>query len=49
MFLNKIANIIYEKGTSSENTLITVKIHTDKRTLWNGKAKDLKNWAKDNC
>ena len=48
MFLNKIANIICEKGTSSENTLITVKTYTDKRTLWNGKAKDLKNWAKDN-
>ena len=48
MFLSKIANIIYEKDTASENTPITVKTHVDKRILWNGKAKDLKNWTKDN-
>ena len=48
MYLNKVADIICEKDTASENTSISVKTHTDKRTLWNGKAKDLKNWTKDN-
>ena len=48
MFLNKIADIICENGTASENTPITVKTHADKHTLWNGKAKDLKKWTSDN-
>ena len=48
MFIEKIANIIYEKGTASENTNITVKTHNDNRVLWNGKAKELREWTKTN-
>ena len=48
MFIEKIANIIYEKGTESENTNITVKTYNDNRVLWNGKAKELREWTKTN-
>ena len=44
MYLYKIANIIYEKDTASENTPIVVKTHHNNRVLWIGKAKELKNW-----
>jgi hypothetical protein len=44
MRLDKIANIIYEECTASENRKITVK---DQRgfILWQGKAKDLSSYA----
>lgn len=48
MFIEKIAKIIYEKDTASENTNIVVKTHNDNRMLWNGKAKDLQKWTKEN-
>ena len=42
MFLNKLANVIYTKGTVSEDRQITI-IHYDSgRILWFGKAKELK-------
>lgn len=44
MFLNKLANVIYTKGTASEDRKITI-IHYDSgRILWFGKAKELKFW-----
>ena len=44
MFLNKLANVIYTKGTVSEDRQITI-IHYDSgRILWFGKAKELKFW-----
>ena len=44
MFLNKLANVIYTKGTASEDRQITI-IHYDSgRILWFGKAKESKFW-----
>ena len=45
MFIKKIANIIYEKDTASENTNITVKTHSDNRVLWTGKANENPHYA----
>lgn len=39
MYLKKLANIIYE------NSSIIVKPYSTNRILWQGKAKDLKNWS----
>ena len=45
MFLNKLAGIIYEDGTSSENLPVTVKVYNDpERILWKGLAVDLKSY-----
>ena len=42
MFLKDLANIIYQKGTASENTKITVRHYLDKHNvIWKGIAKDL--------
>lgn len=42
MFLKDLANIIYQKGTASENTKITIRQHFDKYSIiWKGIAKDL--------
>ena len=42
MFLKDLANIIYQKGTASENTKITVRYYLDKHNvIWKGVAKDL--------
>ena len=43
MYLEKLAEIIYEEGTASANRQITVKHHQERRILWQGKAKELKN------
>lgn len=48
MFIEKIAKVVYEDGTASEDTPITVKTHKDNRVLWKGKAKELQEWAKNN-
>lgn len=44
MYLKELASIIYTEGTASGNTQICVKTHADKRVLWKGNAKDLKEW-----
>ena len=42
MFLKDLVNIIYQKGTASENTKITVRHYLDKHNIiWKGIAKDL--------
>lgn len=48
MLLSKLANIIYRKGTGSEDTAITVKTHRTGEILWRGPAKDLKKFTKPN-
>lgn len=48
MFLEKVAEIIYEEGTASANRNITVIHHNERRVLWQGKAKDLKNMKPKN-
>lgn len=44
MRLNKIANVIYEECTASENRKITVKDRYG-FILWQGQAKDLSSYA----
>lgn len=46
MYLKALANIVFVKGTASENTKIKVVSYADKRTLWDGKAKELKDWER---
>ena len=48
MLLKKLAKVIYEDGTASEDTQITIKTHEDNRILWIGKAKELKDWVNEN-
>lgn len=48
MFLEKVAKIIYEDNTASENNKITIKTHEDGRILWNGNAKELEAWTSMN-
>lgn len=43
IYLRDIINLIYTKGTASEDTHITVLQHGTNMLLWEGKAKDLKN------
>lgn len=48
MFLDDLASIIFTKGTLSENTHITVKTCAgNNRIIWEGRAKQLKYFAKD--
>lgn len=47
MFLNKLANDIYIKGTASEDRQIIIKHYVSGHILWFGKAKELKFWK--NC
>lgn len=44
MFLNKLANVIYTKGTVSEDRIITIRRYDSGHILWQGKAKELKFW-----
>lgn len=44
MYISRLAKIIYEEGTASENLPIKVRVHHDpERILWQGKAIDLQN------
>lgn len=44
MFLNKLARVIYEEGTASENLPVTVRVYREPECiLWKGAAKDLHN------
>lgn len=46
MHLKDLANIVFVKGTASENAKIKVISYADKRILWEGKAKELKDWER---
>ena len=46
MTLKNLSKVIFEEGTASENRKITVKDERGK-ILWQGKAKDLSNYAKN--
>lgn len=46
MLFKKLADIIYIKGTASEDTHITVKLHGTGAILWSGPAKFLKKYTK---
>lgn len=41
MTLRDISKVIYVPGTASENTIVTVKLYNDGRTVYKGKAIDL--------
>lgn len=46
MYLKELSKIIFKEETASEETNIKVKSYSDKRVLWEGKAKDLQNWER---
>lgn len=46
MYLKDLANVVFVKGTASEDTKIKVASYADKRILWEGKAKELKDWER---